>query len=281
MAGGGQRPGIFFRVEAAAIRQLIFFSLIFLYAGGCARIVPGPTPLVGDERALVLSRYEKYLQRSSLCTGIEADVSLQYKSIFKDARIPGMLLAKSPASLKIMGLGPLDQPLLLFSLHDARFTLIDVQRQKAFAGSIRANKVAELLPLEQLVGVGLYALLIGRPAIPVEASVVVRRLSKGEQGRYLLTWPGKGRHMQVVFNVASGQPEAFRLLDAPDRVSLEILYSQQREQRCGVPATVRISGSKVRGTVECSFEKIFPADSLAAKEFKLSVPDGFKVEEIR
>ncbi|MEJ2690307.1 MAG: hypothetical protein P8130_10240, partial [Deltaproteobacteria bacterium] len=88
-------------------------------------------------------------------------------------------------------------------------------------------------------------------------------------------------HRQEVFNLTAGQVEAFRLLDASNHVLLEIRYNSKREGKCKVPAAITISGSKVRGTVECTFERVFPADSLAEKEFTISVPDGFKMEEIR
>ncbi len=256
--------------------------LILFFAAGCARLMPRPIPLAEDERALVLSRYREYLQPLPLCSGIEADVNLQYQSILKDARIPGVLLAKSPASLKVMGLSPLGQPLLLFSLHNGRFTLIDVHGQKGFTGSISASKVKSLLPLEKLTETGLYALLTGGPAIPVEDQLVVSRLPEEGQGRYLLSWTG-GRTAASRWSSIS-TPARWRPSDClmpPVGFSWRSATVLKREERCGVPAALNISGSKVRGTVECSFEKVFPADSLAASEFALSVPEGFTMEEVR
>ncbi|MEJ2689338.1 MAG: hypothetical protein P8130_05190, partial [Deltaproteobacteria bacterium] len=209
----------------------VFFPVLFL-AAGCARLMPGPPPLTGDERALVLSRYREYIQRSPLCAGIEADVNLQYQSILKDARIPGVLLAKSPASLKVMGLSPLGQPLLLFTLHDDRFTFIDVHGQKGYSGNIKAQKVADLLPLEKLAETGLYALLTGAPAIPIEDRLEVSRLPMEGEGLYLLSWPQGELHRQEVFNLTAGQVEAFRLLDAANHVLLEIRYNSKREGKC-------------------------------------------------
>lgn len=260
-------------------KRLFSFFLILFFAVGCARLAPGPVPLVGDERALVLSRYQEYLQHLPSCSGIEADVGLQYQSILNDVRIPGVLLAAPPANLKVMGLGPLGQPQLLLSLHDGRFTLIDVQGQKGFTGSIKASRVEEMLPLENLVKIGLYGLLTGAPAVPLGDHVVVSHADE-EEGSYSLTWPAEVNGPQVVFNPTRSRVEAFRLLDAKRRILLEIRYSPEREKRCGVPEAINISGSKVRGTVACSFEKVFPADSLPAGEFALAVPKDFTVEEV-
>lgn len=278
---GRQEFCAFWGATTAFYRQLPQFFLVLFLAAGCARIAPGLVPLAEDERAQVLSRYSEYLNHLPHCAGIEADVRLRYQSIFKDASLPGVLLAKAPADIKVMGLGPLGQPLLIFSLHDGRFTLIDVQGQKGYFGRITASKVANLLPLDKLAASGLYALLTGAPAIPMKANLAVSRLPEQEQGRYLLTWPADQPHKQIVFNLTTGRVEAFRLLDAADRILLEIRYSPKGEERCGVPAAINISGSMVRGTVECTFERVFSADSLATSEFALSVPEGFSMEEVR
>lgn len=267
---------------AAAFRQLVWTSLIMLLIAGCARMGHVSLPLAGTERSHVLERYREYLQRGPLCSGIEADIRLRYRSVLKDAGISGVLLAKRPASLKFLGLSPLGQPLLLLSLHDDRFVFVDVQGQKGYTGKLTARKVAELLPVEKLADEGLFVLLTGKPAIPLDEGLVVVSPAREGTGRYLLSWPAGDEHRkQVVFDGAAGQVEAFRLLDAAGQMLLEIGYSHEREERCGVPNSLSISGSEVRGSVECAFEQVFRADSLPASDFELAVPESFTMEEVR
>lgn len=278
---GKHQPSTFFSALVVFFGQLLRCLPVLLLAAGCARLAPRPVPLAAGERAQVLSGYRAYLHHVPLCPGVEADVQLQYQSLFKDARIPGVLAAKAPASIKVMGLNPLGQPMLVFSVHGGRFTLIDVQGQKGYSGRITAGRVAKLLPLEDLAKAGLYDLLTGAPALPIESGLAVSRLRGVKRGFYLLTWPEAWPRKQIVFNLGAGRVEAFRLLDAADRILLEIHYSSRREGRCGVPAAIDISGSKVRGSVECTFERVFPADSLAAGTFALTVPEGFSMEKVR
>lgn len=278
-----QQPSTFSPSDGAFLGWLACALTILFFVAGCARFGLGPVPLAEDEKDLVLSRYREHLQQLPLCPGIEADVNLQYRSLLKDVRISGVLLAKYPASLKFLGLSPLGQPLLLLSLHDGRFTFVDVHNKEGFTGSITASKATELLPVGKLVDEGLYALLTGGPGNSGDDPLVVGRLNNGGKGSYLLTWSGIGddHRKQVVFDLITGEVEAFRLLDPAGKISLEIRYSQQREERCGVPAVVSISGNAVRGTLECAFEKVFAADSLSESDFQLAAPEGFTMEEVR
>jgi hypothetical protein len=80
-------------------------------------------------------------------------------------RVRGVILAKTPASVRFEALSPLGAPLLVATIHDGQITAYDATTNEATTGPATAETAARLLNLpfepEDLVGI-----LSGRPVPP-------------------------------------------------------------------------------------------------------------------
>lgn len=92
-----------------------------------------------------------------------ADVSVQRGS--ERQRVRGVILAKTPSSVRFEALSPLGPPLLVATIHDGQITAYDATTGEATIGAATADAAARLLSLpfepEDLVGI-----LSGRPVPP-------------------------------------------------------------------------------------------------------------------
>lgn len=134
-------------------RRLLSSALLLWLAAGCAVALPPPREPVRDDarRALdlALARWQSFVDLRAL-----ADVTLEKGG--ERQRLTGVLLAKTPGSVRFEALSPFGQPFLIVTVLDGRFVAYDVARNEARVGSADAETTARLLSLpvspEDLVG---------------------------------------------------------------------------------------------------------------------------------
>ena len=97
-----------------------------------------------------------------------ADVTLKRGS--ERQRLSGVLLDRSPASVRFEVLSPFGQPFLLVAMHDGRITAYNTATNEARIGTATVESAADLisLPVEPTELVGL---LCGRPVPPSDLRV--------------------------------------------------------------------------------------------------------------
>ena len=134
-------------------RSLLRSALVLWLAAGCALALPPPREPVHDDarRALdlALGRWQAFTDLRAL-----ADVTLDKGG--ERQRLTGVLLARSPGSVRFEALSPFGQPFLLVTVLDGRFVAYDAARNEARVGAADAETTARLLSLpvspEDLVG---------------------------------------------------------------------------------------------------------------------------------
>jgi outer membrane lipoprotein-sorting protein len=133
-----------------------------LAAAGCAIAPPPPRAAIAPpgQRAVALLT-ERARQFSDLRT--LADVSVQRAT--ERYRVRGVILAKTPASVRFEALSPMGSPLLVATIQEGRITAYDATTDEVTTGPATAETAARLLNLpfepEDLVGI-----LAGRPVPP-------------------------------------------------------------------------------------------------------------------
>ena len=133
-----------------------------LVATGCAIAPPPPRAAIAppSRRAVDLleARWREFSDLRTL-----ADVTVQRGS--ERQRVRGVILAKSPSSVRFEALSPLGPPLMVATIHDGRITAYDATTGEATVGDATAEAAARLisLPFEPTDLVGILA---GRPVPP-------------------------------------------------------------------------------------------------------------------
>ncbi len=133
-----------------------------LVAAGCAIAPPPPRAAIPapSRRAveLLTARAREFSDLRTL-----ADVSVQRGG--DRYRVRGVILAKSPSSVRFEALSPLGPPLMVATIHEGQIMAYDATTDEVTAGPATAEAAARLLSLpfepEDLVGV-----LAGRPVPP-------------------------------------------------------------------------------------------------------------------
>ena len=133
-----------------------------LVATGCAIVPPPPRsaipPPAQRAAALLTARAREFTDLRTL-----ADISAERGS--ERYRIRGVILARTPASVRFEALSPLGSPLLVATIHAGQITAYDATTDEVSTGPATAETAAKLLNLpfepEDLVGI-----LAGRPVPP-------------------------------------------------------------------------------------------------------------------
>jgi outer membrane lipoprotein-sorting protein len=133
-----------------------------LVATGCAIAPPPPRsaipPPAQRAAALLTERAREFTDLRTL-----ADISAQRGS--ERYRVRGVILAKTPGSVRFEALSPIGSPLLVATIHDGQITAYDATTDEVTTGPATAETAARLLNLpfepEELVGI-----LSGRPVPP-------------------------------------------------------------------------------------------------------------------
>jgi len=154
-------------VRRASAPKRLSSVLVVLLLAGCAIAPPTPrAPVSGDARAVVdrlTARWQEFHDLRGL-----ADVTLTRGS--DRQRVNGVLLARSPASVRFEVLSPFGQPFLLVAMHDGRLTAYNAATNEARVGAATVESAADLISLpvepEDLVG-----LLSGRAVPPTDLRV--------------------------------------------------------------------------------------------------------------
>src|SRR5256884_6758017 len=154
-------------VRRASAPKPLSSALALLLLTGCAIAPPTPRAPIDAEARRVVDRLTASWQEFHDLRAL-ADVALERGS--ERQRLSGVLLARTPASVRFEALSPFGQPFLLVTIHDGRITAYNAATNEARVGAATVKTAAELLSLpvepEDLV-----ALLSGRAAPPKDLRV--------------------------------------------------------------------------------------------------------------
>lgn len=149
------------RTIARKLRSSVLV-LAALVAAGCAIAPPPPRAAIPAPSRqaveLLTARAKEFTDMRTL-----ADVAVQRTG--ERYRVRGVILAKSPSSVRFEALSPLGPPLMVATIHEGQITAYDATTDEVTTGPATAEAAARLLSLpfepEDLVGV-----LSGRPVPP-------------------------------------------------------------------------------------------------------------------
>jgi hypothetical protein len=150
------------RPRSAPLRQVVTLGVVLVLAG-CAAAAPRPSPFTDEVRRLLTLLTLRRDQIADVRT--RADLTLRRRATVQ--RLTGVLLIRTPASLRFEALSPLGQPFVLGTVSDGTVTIYNVADHRALTGPASAGAARRwlgiaLLP-EDLVG-----LLLGRVAPPAD-----------------------------------------------------------------------------------------------------------------
>jgi outer membrane lipoprotein-sorting protein len=131
-------------VSARRLRSSVLALLAAGLAVGCAIAIPPPRSPISPEarRAvdLLLTRWHAFTDMRAL-----ADISVERGD--QRQRLNGVILAKSPGSVRFEALSPFGQPIMIGVVHDGRLTGYNALTNEAIVGDATAETTAQILGL--------------------------------------------------------------------------------------------------------------------------------------
>ncbi len=248
-------------------KRLSSLLLLLALLGGCAS-VPSRQPVDGEaRRALELldARRREFTDLRTL-----ADIVLQKGS--ERQRLTGVLLVKSPASMRLEALSPFGQPYFLVVVHEGRLTAYDAAKNEALVGPATAETIARVLGLP-LDADDLVAVLAGR-AVPPKDLRVAELLPPDAAGPSLNLIGGVQRQ-RVWLDLATGEVRQVEI--GGGRVPVTVTYHRDGPTLLGFDFAA--GQDYVTGSV--TYRNAVQGAGIDPERFELALPKGAKIQSIR
>lgn len=246
-------------------------AAVALLLAGCASLpAPPPEPLAPEVRRLLDVMDRRWQQFDDLRTRAE----ITFHRGDRVQRFSGVLLLKSPDSLRLEALAPWGQPLLLLTASGGSFTLYQVTENRALVGPASARATERWLGFA-LEPADLVAILAGR----------VLPMREPQAGSLQ---PGEGHGPSLQLSGAGGIQRIW--FDAETLVVREVEWTGERAQLritydgggpVDPPAAVTLRALDQALVVSIRYRDPEVGIGLPAELFTLILPDHAKIQRFR
>jgi outer membrane lipoprotein-sorting protein len=248
---------------------LLHLTLALVCAACVRPIAPPHAAIPEDARRAVALLAERWHAFSDLRT--LADIRIERGG--ERQQLTGVLLARSPASVRLEALSPLGQPLLLATIHEGRLTAYDAASNSALVGPATADTAARLLSLpfdpDDLVGV-----LAGRPVPPKDLRTAEVLPADGHGPSVALT--GAIHHLRVWMDFATGIVRQVEITGG--RYAMRVSYLLRDDGR---PVGFDLSAAEGYMTGAIRYRDPVYDAGIDVARFSLTLPERAKIEELR
>ncbi|MFZ5774691.1 MAG: hypothetical protein ACOY3Z_04330 [Thermodesulfobacteriota bacterium] len=255
--------------------------LLVLQVGGCAT-VPA-TVAVGDqegERVAALFRQTLAAQRQ--CPGgLDAQVRVNLRSIWRSGSLQGFVQAMAPSSLKFVGVNPIGQPMIILATDGALFRAVVVPESAWYEGRVDAADFRKYAPADLDPARGFFW-LTGRLAPEGLRIEAVEKDAQGTAHWLTCSYPGEEVRQRVLFDPDTRLIRRHLVIGVNGRVAVDVGYDGHlpagsgQPEACRLPGVVRVESAAHAGaTLEMVLGDWLAEPGLTALDFNVPVPPGF------
>jgi outer membrane lipoprotein-sorting protein len=250
-------------------RRLSSALLILWLAGGCAKALPPLRFAPSEEAQRAVDRLRARWTEFSDFRAL-ADVRVEHRNTKQ--QIPGVLLLKSPGSLRFEALSPFGPPLLIATVHDGQIVAYNAGAHTAVVGPATPDTAARLFWLaiepEDLVG------LLAGLAVPPKDLRVAEVQAADEHGRSL-EMIGALHRQRVWMDFATGVASRIQITGG----RLEALFVYQRAEDGALTGfDVWAAQDNVTGSVR--YRNVAVNGGVENERFALTIPPGASIERL-
>ena len=251
-------------------RKLLSSALVALLLGACATVRPG-APTASDEAqrlvALLTQRWQAF-------TDVRTGAELTLRRGSSTDRFSGVLVARTPDSLRFEALSAFGLPLFLLGVNDKILTAYLVMQNRAFVGPLNGDTTAKYLgvPLE---ADELVALLVGRPIPPRDLRRAEIQPVDGV-GRSVL-FEGASQTRRIWMDFDTGEVQKVEI--GGGRTPLVVHYERERGQ--DLPATVRATASEMDIDAQLRYRSPTLGGGVDSARFVIALPQSVRVHRFR
>jgi outer membrane lipoprotein-sorting protein len=251
-------------------RLLSSASLILLLAGGCAKALPPPRMSISEEAQRAVDQLRA---RWSGFSDLRALADVQLERFGRRQQFPGVLVLRSPNSLRFEALSPFGPPLLIATVHEGQILAYDATSHTATVGPATADTAARLfwLPIEpeDLVG-----LLAGIPVPPKDLRVA--EIQAADENGKSLEIIGANHRQRVWMDFASGVVRRVQITGG----RLEALIVYQRDDD-GALTGFTLSAAQENVNASVRYRNVVLNAGVEDDRFALILPRGAAIQRLR
>jgi outer membrane lipoprotein-sorting protein len=252
------------------LRSRLVLLLLVLLLGGCVKaLAPPRQPLSPEAQRLIellVARWRDFADLRTL-----ADIHVDQGG--DRQQLVGVLLARTPDSVRFEALSPFGQPLLIVSIHEGRLTAYNAGTNEALTGAATADAAARLLSLpfepQDLVGV-----LAGRVPPPGDLRVA-EILAPDEQGPSV-DLIGALHRKRIWMNFETGVIRQVEIVGG--RYEARVTYRLDGADR---PSGFDLAAAQSYLTATVRYrEPVFGA-GIEGDRFRFTIPESAKIQQLR
>ncbi|OIP48880.1 MAG: hypothetical protein COX17_00965 [Deltaproteobacteria bacterium CG23_combo_of_CG06-09_8_20_14_all_60_8] len=249
--------------------------VLFLLPAGCAS-VSRLRSVVGPEREQARQVLRRMLARQADCAaGVDAQATVALHSFLRTVTLSGYMQAMAPASVRFVGLGPLDQAVVLFATDGQEFRLVLVPEATGYEGQVSGATFASYAPLG-LRPESLYYWLVGAIE-PGDLGLAEVRAAEDGKGYWFDLRRGHDpvTH-RLLLDALTGRVAAHLLLDDEDGVLVAARYEGLPDGPCCLPTGLVMEAPAQGVTMTFSFADCAADRKFTAADFQLIVPSVYR-----
>lgn len=272
-----QRPWFTLALAPCLLRPALALLLLLslLLPAGCASI-SRLRPVIGPERDQARQLLQQMLNRQAACAaGVDAQATVALHSFLRNVTLSGYLQAMAPASVRFVGLGPLDQPVVLFATNGQEFRLLMVPDATVYEGAVAGTTFASYAP----PGMRPESLYYWFTAAIEPGDLFLTEVRGAADGRGYWFDLRQGEATvthRLLLDAASGHLAAHLLLDEDDGVLFEALYEGLPAGPCCLPARLVMKAPAHAVTLTLSLTDCAADRKFTAADFQLTVPAAYR-----
>jgi hypothetical protein len=207
-------------------------------------------------------------------TDLRAIADLTFRRGATTHRLSGVVLAKSPESMRFEALTPFGTPFLLLTVSDRVLTAYNVVEARALVGPVNAETTGRWLgvPLEadQLVGVLTSRVVPPRDIVTAD---VIPPDADGPSVRI----EGKAQSQRVWMDLETGVVRKVEI--GGGRVGMLVAYS--REAGNEFPSDIRVSSTDIELEATVRYRSVSVGAGVDGTRFTLVLPDTVRIQRFR
>jgi outer membrane lipoprotein-sorting protein len=257
-------------VRSLSARKLLSSALVAFVLTGCT-IAPPPsrTPVSEDARRAIDLLVARWHELSDL----RALTEITMKKGSEQQRLTGVLLAKTPASMRFEAISPFGQPFLLVTINDGQLVAYNAANNEVTTGPATVETAAQMLSLP-FEPDDLVAILSGRVVPPKDLRVA--EIFAPDADGPSINLIGRYHQQRVWMDFSTGVVHRVNLVGGRTEALINFLRGED-----GALTGLDVSAGQGYVTAKIRYRSIALNSGVDSERFVLTPPKDAKTHSIR
>lgn len=257
------------------LRHVLFGLGLLVVLASCAGL-PARLPLSEPDSLRVRQAFKEMVGQQRQCeSSVDVDVTISLESRFYNGTLSGYLQARAPGFLKLVGINPLGQPLVVLVSDGEYFSYALLNELIRYDGRVDSAAFRRFAPSGFKPGGSFYP-LTGK-LIPGELRIMATSADQDGRGVWLeLESITDNTRSLVLFEAEQHLIHQYLQLDEDGRVALQISYDDYAGEPCQLPGLITITSNDHSGKLLIRLRDWQTDTPFSAADFALELPPVFK-----